>query len=85
MSPARREVHDRIYGIERRALGDTGPMVVSINGVVASLAVTEFAAWRTGLRAPVPYLVYPAEIGIVRENKDQPEPGCYFCGVTRRA
>src|SRR5436305_1469457 len=58
MSPEQREVHDRIYGVKRGALGDTGPMVVSVNGVVASLAVTEFMVFVTGMREPVPHLVY---------------------------
>lgn len=42
MSPEQRAAHDRIYGIARTALDTTGPMVVSINGAVASIAVTEF-------------------------------------------
>jgi hypothetical protein len=52
MSPEQREVHDRIYGVKRGALGETGPVVISVNGVVASLAVTEFMVFVTGMREP---------------------------------
>ena len=89
MSPTQREAHDRIYGIERGALAGTGPMVVSVNGVVASLAVTEFIAFVTGLRPPLAQLIYRGESAVVRRVLDEPQPGCYFCsgiwGTTLRA
>jgi hypothetical protein len=50
MTEERRSGDDEIYGVDRAALDTGGPSVVSVNGVVASLAVTEFMAWRTGLR-----------------------------------
>jgi hypothetical protein len=79
MSPEQREVHDHIYGVERGALGETGPMVVSINGVVASLAVTEWMVFVTGMREPLPHLIYRGHAGTVGRSNDVPEPGCYFC------
>lgn len=79
MSPEEREAHDRIYGVDRDALGDTGPMVVSINGVVASLAVTEFMVFATEMREPVPHLIYRGHAATVGRNNDPPELGCYFC------
>jgi hypothetical protein len=79
MTPEQREAHDRIYGIERNKLGDTGPMVVSLNGVVASLAVTEFMVFVTGMRAPAPQLIYRGEVPVVRRVVDEPAAGCYFC------
>jgi hypothetical protein len=79
MSHEQRAVHDRIYGVERGALGETGPMVVSINGVVASLAVTEFMVFVTGMRQPLPHLIYRGHAGTVGRDNDPPEPGCYFC------
>jgi len=79
MSPEQRESHDRIYGVERDALDGTGPMVVSVNGVVASLAVTEFMVFATDLRAPVPQLIYRGHLSTVGRVADEPEPGCYFC------
>ena len=41
-SPSEKQDRDNIYGVNRDVLGEAGPSVVSINGVVASLAVTEF-------------------------------------------
>lgn len=79
MSPGQREAHDRIYGVKRTALDGTGPMVVSVNGVVASLAVTEFMVYVTGLREPAAQLVYRGERGIVTKSVDRPEPGCCYC------
>jgi molybdopterin-synthase adenylyltransferase len=79
MSPEQRETHDRIYGIELGALVGTGPMVVSVNGVVASLAVTECMALVTGMRAPVAQLIYRGETSVVRRVIDESEQGCYFC------
>jgi hypothetical protein len=79
MSPDQREAHDRIYGITRTALDNTGPMVVSINGAVASIAVTEFMALVTGLREPFAHLNYLAHQQVIRRSIDQPEPGCYYC------
>lgn len=79
MSPEQREAHDRIYGVERGALAGTGPMVVSVNGVVASLAVTEFMVFVTGMRRPAAQLIYRGETTAVRRVVDEPEPGCYFC------
>lgn len=70
MTPASRDAHDRIYGINRDALQGTGPSVVSINGVVALLAVTEFTVWRTGLRKPNGLLTYRADQAGVRSSRD---------------
>jgi molybdopterin-synthase adenylyltransferase len=79
MSPEQRAADRRIYGIDRDALAGTGPAVVSINGVVASLAVTEFMVHVTGLREPAPQLTYRGELAIVRRSNDAGAAGCYYC------
>lgn len=79
MTSEQRAEDDRIYGVDRSALGETGPAVVSVNGVVASLGVTEFMAWATGLREPWPLLVYRADLGRVTLRTDAPAPDCYYC------
>jgi hypothetical protein len=79
MSPEQREAHDRIYGVDRGALVGAGPMVVSVNGAVASLAITEFMVFVTGIRPPAPQLIYRGERATVGRVNDEPEPGCYFC------
>jgi molybdopterin/thiamine biosynthesis adenylyltransferase len=79
MTAEQRAADDRIYGIDRSALEASGPSVVSVNGVVASLAVTEFAAWVTGLREPRGYLNYRADLGTVTARSDPPRSYCHYC------
>jgi hypothetical protein len=79
MSDEQRAADDRIYGIERDALGGGGPSVVGLNGVVASLAVTEFMAWRTGLREPIGYLNYRGDRGTVGARADPQRLHCHYC------
>jgi hypothetical protein len=81
---AAREDHDRIYGIEEADLDECGPSVVSLNGVIASMAVMEFMVWVTALRPPQPLLTYHAERGVVRQNIDPPNEGCPYCSEARR-
>lgn len=80
LSPAEAlEDEDAVYGIRRAALGDSGPSVVSINGVIASLAVTEFMVAVTGLREPARHLEYRAHLGTVGKRNDKPSSDCYLC------
>src|SRR5262245_8842059 len=51
-SPKQRADEEALYGVPREALGAGGPSVVTVNGVVASLAVTELMVIVTGLRRP---------------------------------
>jgi hypothetical protein len=79
MSPDQRDTGRRIYGVDRGALAGTGPAIVSVNGVVASLGVTEFMVKVTGLREPASQLTYRGDRGIVTRSLDQADPGCYYC------
>lgn len=79
MTEEQRAADDEIYGIDRGALDEGGPSVVSINGVVASLAVTEFIAWRTGLRPPTGYLTYRGDLSTVTRRTDQERSFCAYC------
>ncbi len=74
-----RRNRDTLYGLERAALGRSGPSVVSINGVIVSLGVTEFMVAVTGLRAPQRVLTYHGQRGAVGVLKDAPMPDCYYC------
>jgi molybdopterin/thiamine biosynthesis adenylyltransferase len=78
-SDAERENEDAIYGVRRDVLGETGPSVVSINGVVASLAVTEFMAAVTGMRKPAMLLTYKGHESIVTKRREAPSADCYYC------
>lgn len=84
MDEMQREVDRRIYGVERGGMDGTGPAVVGLNGVVASLAVMEWMVWVTGLRAPLPLLQYRGRLGIVTTSQDAPSEGCYYCGLWRK-
>lgn len=77
-SAARRDVQ-AIYGVDAGLLNNKGPSVVSINGVIASLGVTEFMLMATGIREPRKLLTYRGHLGIVAANTDKPTPDCYYC------
>ena len=77
--PDERQRRAEIYGIRGDLLGDIGPSVVSINGVVASLAVTEFMLGVTGIREPYRLLTYHGRTGKVTVSTDSPAPDCYYC------
>jgi molybdopterin-synthase adenylyltransferase len=83
LGPEGQREREALYGVERAALDRSGPSVVSINGVVASLAVTEFMVAATGLRAPQPVLTYYGQTGKVTVSRDDPAPDCYYCKAVR--
>lgn len=67
-----------IYGVEKEMLNHSGPSVVSINGVVASLGVTEFMVGVTGIREPKRLIYYRGERGVTVSN-DSSQSQCYYC------
>ncbi len=79
LSPEARRDQRAIYGIRREDLDRVGPSVVSINGVVASLAVTEFMLGITGIRPPKKLLTYRGQMGVVTVKSEEPAPDCYYC------
>jgi molybdopterin/thiamine biosynthesis adenylyltransferase len=79
MTAGQRREDERIYGVSVNALGESGPAVVSVNGVVASLAITEFLKWRTGFQEPVELVTYRGERGVVTRSLDPPRPDCFYC------
>jgi molybdopterin/thiamine biosynthesis adenylyltransferase len=78
-----RQDEERIYGVRRSALGQTGPAVVSLNGVLASMAVTEFMAEVTGIRRAYLHLEYNGAMGIVTRDPTLPDFDCYYCRTVR--
>ena len=84
MSDKQRKDYADIYGIPLSELGRVGPSVVSINGVVASLGVTEFMLAATGMpRKPRAVLKYRGEMGVVTTPTLNPDPDCYQCSAIR--
>lgn len=77
--PEARKLRGVIYGVEKQQLGRAGPSVVSINGVVASLAVTEFMVGATGIREPNRLTIYRGNMGRVLVSDDAPKPDCFYC------
>lgn len=72
-----------VYGIKANALADTGPSVVSVNGVVASLGVTAFMALATGMQVPYTFQTYRGDRGIVTKKTMTAPEDCYYCSVVR--
>ena len=70
------------YGVPVRALSRsrTGPAVIAVNGVVASLAVTELMALVTRVRTPIRYQDWRGHEGRLVRVLDR-EEGCYYCGL----
>ncbi len=79
MSPEQRHDVHTLYGVPQANLGITGPSVVMLNGVVASLAATEFMLHATGLRMAQRLLFYRGQRGIATVSADQPSPDCFYC------
>jgi len=77
-----RRDRESIYGVEKTVLDGTGPSVVSINGVIASLGVTEFMVAVTGLREPQRHLEYHGQTGKVTVSQDPPTADCWYCKRT---
>jgi molybdopterin/thiamine biosynthesis adenylyltransferase len=74
-----RKAREEIYGINRSDLDRAGPSVISINGAVASMGVTELLVVITGIRKANRLLTYRAHIGGVTVSKDHPPGNCYYC------
>lgn len=79
MTDEERAAEAAIYGVPADALDATGPSVITINGVVASLAATEAMVHLTGLRMPTKQMTYRADQGGVRINLDKPTVPCAYC------
>lgn len=77
-SPDSRLNREALYGVPRPTLGQAGPSVVSINGAIASLAVTEFMVGVTGIRPPKRFITYRADL-VKLTFREDPAADCYYC------
>lgn len=84
-SDASRKDREALYGVPGSLLDEGGPSVVSINGAVASLAVTEIIAHITGIRKPKRFINYRGHLAQVTCVKDLPPHSCYFCNTINGA
>jgi molybdopterin/thiamine biosynthesis adenylyltransferase len=74
-----REREDAVYGIDSRLLGEPGPAVSPINGVIASLAAVEFMVGVTGMRRPERLIEYRGQVSKVVVLTDPPDEDCPAC------
>jgi molybdopterin/thiamine biosynthesis adenylyltransferase len=72
-----------VYGVSVASLSETGPSVVSMNGVVASLGVTAFMKLVTGMGLPYTVQTYRGDFGTVTRMLGQPSKECYYCSAVR--
>lgn len=56
-----------------------GPSVISLNSIIAGLAVTEFLMLVTGLREPNRRVTYKGMRGVFRESIDKKRNDCVVC------
>jgi hypothetical protein len=85
MDDAQRAQRDRLYGLTPEQAGGSGPSVVTINGVVASLACTEALMFLTRLREPARQLTYLGHDSVVRKNTTVGDLDCLYCTRWREA
>jgi molybdopterin/thiamine biosynthesis adenylyltransferase len=83
LAPDQRAAHDATYGVDSQTRDRPGPSVVSVNGVVASLAVTSFIEFVTGIRVPAQHLIYLGHERLLRRSVDEPDPDCFYCELWR--
>ncbi len=84
--PVELKQRHELYGVTMEALERTGPSVVSINGVVASIGVTEFMLAVTGIREPKGLCTYRgnvAKVTVPGLDGGLPHDDCYYCEFVR--
>jgi molybdopterin-synthase adenylyltransferase len=74
MTAFERKLDPYIQGIREPA-----PSVISLNGTIASLAVTMFMAYVTGVPSTARYLVYNATSSTLRSVQSSANSECYIC------
>lgn len=79
-SPGQRADQEAIYGVGRNKLTGSGPSVITVNGVVASVAATELMVLVTDVRAPIAHQEWRGHEGLLRPVRDR-ERDCYYCGL----
>lgn len=80
-SPEAAKDYAGVYGVPNSELEGSGPSVVFLNGVVASLAVTEFTCAAVGLRSPVKQLDFQGHKSVVLKVSDQGDADCPYCAL----
>ena len=79
-SPEQRADRDAIYGVPKNALTAGGPSVITVNGVVASIAATELMVLVTKIRAPIAHQDWRGHEGRLSRVIDRVND-CYYCDL----
>ena len=79
-SPEQRADREAIYGVPENTLAAAGPAVITVNGVIASIAATELMVLLTEARAPIAHQDWKGHEGSLRHVTDRVD-GCYYCGL----
>lgn len=77
-----REVDAAVYGVPREALGTTGPSVAPVNGVIASIAATQFMAAVTGIAKPRSLINWAGHVPRITMG-ERSDDYCYYCHDVR--
>lgn len=72
-----------LYGVKNEFLNEKGPSVVSINGTVASLGVTEFMVSVTRVRPAKRYITYRGDQAKTMVRNERETKDCFCCDVLR--
>jgi hypothetical protein len=73
---------DNVYGMAKNELEGSGPSVVTLNGIIASMGCTELMLYVTGLRKANKKVSYYGSSGVTRKTNEHKD-GCYFCNSVR--
>lgn len=80
---AERDFQRTVYGITTDALEDSGPSVISLNGMIASLAVTEFLLAVTKHMQSARYVQFTRRSmhWTIDTTVSIDQPDCYYCQI----
>lgn len=81
--PEVKQIKKDLYGVKDKFLNEKGPSVVSINGTVASLGVTEFMVSVTGVRSAKRYITYRGDQAKTTVRNERETKDCFCCNVLR--
>lgn len=75
----------KVYGVDKQILSaGSGPSVVDLNGIIASLGVQEFKLLLTSPKLQSRYLNYRGHLKSISKVEIQPADDCYCCSLYRK-
>ena len=75
----------KVYGVDKRILSaGSGPSVVDLNGIIASLGVQEIKLLLTSPGLQSRYLNYRGHLKAISKVEVRPSSDCYCCGLYRK-